>query len=88
MTCCSDDTAWLEARITQTKTLIVAYESAILVLATGAVQSYSLDTGQTRQTVTKQQISQLRNTLTELYNLLSTLEARLCGAGVIARPMF
>jgi hypothetical protein len=85
---CEDDTAWLEARLAKTKTLIEAYEDAILQLSTGAVQSYQLDTGQTRQSVTKQQLSQLRNTLEGLYALYAALRARLCGAGVIVRPVY
>ena len=88
MTCCDDETTWLQARVTNTKLLIEAYETAILQLSTGAVQSYSLDTGQTRQTVTKQQLSQLQNTLEGLYNLYSTLNARLCGAGTVVRPVY
>lgn len=86
---CADDPEWGEARITKTKALIEAVEDAILQLSTGAVQSYSLDTGQTRQTVTKQQIGSLRMQLTELENRLSVLEARYCRAGhVIVKPGF
>lgn len=87
MTCC-DDTAWLEARITKTKELIVAYEDAILQLSTGAVQSYSLNTGQTTQSVTKQQLSQIKNTLESLENRLATLEARLGCGRAYGRPAF
>jgi hypothetical protein len=89
MTCFGgDETTWLQERITATQALIVAYEAAILALSTGSVQSYSLDTGQTRQTVTKQQISQLKNTLQELYNTYTTLSARLCGTGMNVRPVY
>lgn len=79
--------AWLEARITKTKALIEAYEDAMLALATGA-QSYSLDTGQTRQTVTKANLSEMRNAIMILENRLATLEARLEGAGLQAVPGF
>lgn len=78
---------WLEARVTATKALIVAYENAILALAGGA-QSYSLDTGQTRQTVTKADLGSLRLQLNELENRLSVLDARLCGAGTNVVPGF
>lgn len=86
MTC--TDTTWLEARITKTKELIEAYENAILALSTGSVQSYQLDTGQTRQSVTKQQLSQLKNTLDSLENRYATLQARLGCARGYGRPAF
>lgn len=79
--------AWLIARIEATQAAIVAYEAAILALATGA-QSYSLDTGQTRQTVTKANMSEMRNMLLILENRLATLEARLEGASFQAVPGF
>jgi hypothetical protein len=88
MTCPSITDAFLEEQITATKALIVAYQAAVLSLGTGAVQSYQLDTGQTRQLVTKANLGSLRLSLDSLYNLLATLEARLCGAGVYARPGF
>jgi hypothetical protein len=82
---CSDDSEWIKARIAKTKELIEAYEDAILQLSTGA-QSYHLDTGQTRQVVTKAQLSQLRNALNGLENRLATLQARLCGGHVHVMP--
>jgi hypothetical protein len=86
MSCCpSSDREWLEARIERTKAMIVAYEAAIEAIANGA-QSYSLDTGQTRQTVTKANLGSLRKHLDSLENRLSSLQARLCGAGHIAKP--
>jgi hypothetical protein len=81
------DAEWLDARIARTKELIVAYEDAIEAIAGGA-QSYSLDTGQTRQTVTKANLSEIRNALSHLENRLSTLDARRNGAGFISRPGF
>lgn len=78
---------WLEARVTATKAMIIAYENAILALAGGS-QSYSLDTGQTRQTVTKADLGSLRLQLNELENRLSVLDARLCGAGTNVVPGF
>lgn len=86
-TTCTDRT-WLEARLEKTKTLIVAYEDAITSLATGAVQSYQLDTGQTRQLVTKVHLGALQRTLDSLENRYSTLQLRLgCGRSH-ARPAF
>lgn len=82
----SDD-AWNAERITRTKTMIVAYEDAILALSSGA-QSYTLDTGQTRQTVTRAMLSDLKSTLSSLENRLATYQARACGGGTYVRPGF
>jgi hypothetical protein len=89
MTCSSaSDRAWLEARLAKTEELIVAYEDAILALSTGA-QMYSLDTGQSRQTVSKSQLSQLRDVLAMLENRRAALMNRLCGSSrVVLVPGF
>jgi hypothetical protein len=88
MTCPAITDAFWLARIEAIKLQIVAYEAAMLSLGTGAVQSYQLDTGQTRQLVTKANLASMKLTVESLYNQLSTLEARVCGAGVYARPGF
>ena len=67
--------------------MITNVEDAIDAISAGA-QSYQLDTGQTRQLVTKAQLSQLKNMLSSLENRLSMLDAKLCGRGVISRPGF
>lgn len=76
----AEDAAWRAARITKTKALIVAYEEAILALSTGA-QSYTLNTGQTQQTVTKGNVASLRDTLKWLEARLANLQADDCGGG-------
>lgn len=73
--------AYLLERITKTKDLIVAYEDAILALSSGSVKSYSLDTGQSKQSVTKQDVAQLQTTLSSLENRLSILCTRANGSG-------
>jgi hypothetical protein len=79
----------IQARIDATKLLIVAYEDAMLAIGTGGVESYTLDTGQSRQTVTKFDIDKLNKILDSLYNRCITLELRLNGGGQhIARPGF
>lgn len=81
------DRAFIQARIDATKAEIIAYEDAALALATGGVQSYTLDTGQTRQTVTRLDLSSIQRTIDSLYNRCATLEARLNGSGTVtARP--
>lgn len=78
--------AQTQASLTATLTAIAAYEAAQLALGTGGVQSYLLDTGQTRQTVTKFDILDMQKALDILYNRCATLSARLGGASIIARP--
>lgn len=82
----ADRQFWLD-RIEKTKALIIAWEDAELALSAGGVQSYTLDTGQTRQTVTKADLGTIRNTIDGLLNRLVTLEARLGNGGVVnVRP--
>ena len=70
------DAAWIQARIDAKKALIVKVETAIDAVASGA-QSYSLDTGQTRQTVTKSSLGQLTALLSKLESDLAILEQQL-----------
>lgn len=84
------DNDWLDARIEKTKALIEALEDAILTLETSpdAYAEYTLETAQTRETVKKSDLIQLRSSLASLENRLATLEARRYGAGSIVRPGF
>lgn len=80
--CCDPtDTFWSD-QLAAAKQLAIAYNAAILALAVTGVQSYQLDTGQTRQLVTKANLASLRTVRDGLLNEVATLEARLCGAGV------
>lgn len=82
------DNTYLTDRIAKTKVLIEAYEDATTALA-GGVQSYTLDTGQSRQTVTKLDLEALNKMLDTLYNRLCIMQTRLNGSGtVIVRPAF
>lgn len=88
MSCCNtNDSEYLQARITRTEELIAKYEDAIDAIATGA-QFYQLDTGQTRQMVSKAQLGQLREALSSLENRRETLRARLCGSSTRVIPGF
>lgn len=81
------DTAFWQARLEKCKTQIVLYEDAIDALVVQGVSSYILDTGQTRQHVTKQDLASLQRVLDGLLNRCATLEARISGAGTaIMRP--
>jgi hypothetical protein len=78
-------TYWSE-RLATVKALIAAYDAALLALATGQ-QSYTIDTGQTRNTVTQYDIASLKNVRASLLNELSTLEVRSgCGGTFYGRP--
>lgn len=82
-----DDDTWLQARITRTEELILSYEDAIAALSAGA-QSYTLNTGQTTQSVQRSQLAQLKTTLEALENRRATLMARLSGRAVVVKPGF
>jgi hypothetical protein len=85
MACSTQTSAWYAARIAAIQANIEALEAAIAAFAGGA-QQYTLDTGQTRQTVTRQQLGSLKNAYKEQLDLLGTIEARQCGAVAIGRP--
>ena len=83
------DASFIQARITATKAQIVAYEDAAFSLGEGTIQSYTIDTGQTRQTVTKLELSILQSVIDSLYNRCATLQARLDGSGsIMAMPVW
>lgn len=73
----------LAARITSIKARIAAYEQAALDLASGAIESYTLDTGQSRQTVKKFDLMALNDLIDGLYNQCAVLETRLNGNGTL-----
>ena len=79
---------FLQNRITVTEAMIIAYEDAITALAVGGMtMSYTLDTGQDRQVVTRENLGGLQKQLDALYNRLTTMCVRLNGGGsVTARP--
>jgi hypothetical protein len=76
MTDCCDETAWLDRKITETMALIDAWEAAQLAFADSNTQTYQLDTGQTRQMVTRAQLGSIDLTIQRLYSRLATLRAR------------
>ncbi len=80
------EASFIQARIDATKLQIVAYEDASLALGTNNVQSYTLDTGQSRQTVTRADLNAINSTIDSLYNRCATLESRLNGNGGIGVP--
>ena len=82
-------TEFLQARLAATQAQILLYETASEQLATGEIQSYTIDTGQTRQVVTRLNLTELQNAIDRLYNRCVIIEARLTGNNVsVARPGF
>lgn len=75
------DKTFLQARLDATKLQIVAYEDAALALADNGIQSYILDTGQTRTNVTKLDLEWIQKTIDTLYNRCATLDSRLNNSG-------
>jgi hypothetical protein len=75
---------FLQDRIDATEAQIIALETAITTfISTGLTQSYTLDTGQTRQTVTNSTLSEAELLLESLYNRLANLNNRRNGCGVL-----
>lgn len=82
-----DDKAYLTKRIAATEKAIEALEDAELALATGGIQSYTIDTGQSRQVVTKANLTEMRRAIDSLLNRRAVLITRRDGCGVLqSRP--
>ena len=80
------DQAWCQARIDALKDRIVALEAAQDDLALGKIQAFTLDTGQSRQVITKKSLRSMETVIEENYNRLDALEMK-CNGGqaIIAR---
>lgn len=74
------DAFWTE-QVTAIKAQITKLNSTISDLSCGAIISYTLDTGQSRQTVTKVSIEILYAERRRLMNELACLDARINGSG-------
>lgn len=80
---------WLKEQLALCEAAIAATWAAITAVSTGAVQSYTLNTGQTSQTVTKTNLGSIRMQLDNLYSLRDMLKSRLCRTGShYVRPAF
>jgi hypothetical protein len=73
-----DDT-FCQDRLVKTLELINIYDAAITAIVTDGAQQYTLDTGQSRQVVTKLDIASLQRILAHLENKYVTLQARCQG---------
>jgi len=64
-----------------TNTALAAAMEAELLLSAGTVKSYSLDTGQTKQDVTKKDLGSIKNMISTLLNRRDIYSARVNGTG-------
>jgi len=80
-----EEEAYIRERICKAETRIAAIEDAHTALASGAT-SYTLDDGQTRQSVTKAQMGELRIALNEAILSRDMWKSRLNGVDNIHRP--
>lgn len=87
--CCDPSDTFWEDQLAAAKALAAAIQTALIALTIGGVKSYQLDTGQTRQLVTKESVGDLREALSSTLNLVATLEIRLgCGGSTHVKPGF
>lgn len=85
---CSGLDAWLQTRLDAKKAEVVALDAAITALQSGS-QSYTFNSGQTQQSVTRANLATLIASRAQLENDIVNLSNRLCGgATLIARPGF
>lgn len=82
------DATYIQARIVATKAQIEAYEGAALAFGNENTQSYTLDSGQGRQTVTRANLAELQKTIDTLYNRLNSLEMRLNSGSITVQPLW
>lgn len=77
------DLEWERAKLAKTKALIDALDDAILQLNTTAILEYHLDTGQSKQRVTRQDVSRLADMRAVLFAQYDALCARLSNGGAL-----
>lgn len=73
-------TGWYEQRLAKAMAHVEELEEAISGLLDGSIQTYQLDSGNTRTLVSKQQMSPMYLALQRAEARVSALEARVCGA--------
>ncbi len=79
------DTFWTE-QLTLAKAQATALNTAILFLYANPHQSYTLDTGQSSQRVTRPDVERLQEQYDALLNRIASLDARCNGASQQIRP--
>lgn len=73
---------WEVARLTKLKSIIEAFDDAILALGTNmTILEYNLDTSQSKQRVTRQDLPRLIETRAVLFQQYDSMCARLTNGG-------
>ena len=72
-------------RLASIQTQIIAIEAAIIAITTDGAQSYTLDTGQSRTTVTKVNLPEIINSYEQLIILYNSMNKRINGKQLILR---
>lgn len=86
--CCFDREA-AEEELALLKEMLAEMRAAWRAIVVGGSQSYTINTGQTTQTVTKLNVSSMRLSIQALQNEIRMLEHQLCGgASRYFRPGF
>lgn len=78
-----DDSAWISAKIEKTRALIDALDDAILALSTTGIMEYTINTGQSTQRVTRQDVTRLTEQRAALFQHYDSLCARVTNGGAI-----
>ena len=76
-----DDADYYAKKLEALEKTITAYEDAHHALAINQVASYTLDTGQSKQTVTRLNLTEIRKTIDSLTNRREIYRARAFGSG-------
>lgn len=82
----ADDEAFIRADLAAIEAQIIAYRAAMANIASGAIQSYELSTGQTTQRVTKVNMFLLQGAIDRLWNDRQTKRALLNGGSTHVVP--
>lgn len=80
-----NETTFIESRITAAQAALTQVDAAIATVLGGG-QSYSLDSGQTRQTVQRGSLESLQKLKEHYENQILVLNRRLCGSATIMQP--
>ena len=71
------------ARVAYFESLIAVFESALTALADESIKSYTIDTGQTKESVTRKDISSIQKRLDWAYMMYEFWYTRRYGGGTI-----
>lgn len=73
---------FFKKRLEATEAQIEQIETAITAITVGGLQSYSINTGQSTQSVTRASLKSWQDALDQLYSRRDVIRARLYGDGV------